>query len=160
MNGVNEAVVAYWQDTVATVKEAPLVFAALWGGEILALYFGIVASRKARPLPRSHYFIAIVGINVIVLLVRLFASAIDQGFLAFGLDIGAWLVIAILVGGAYFLSFYTARRLDDIGWSRYFTWLLLPAWVAYLTVILLVFIPSKPQRQLVGGGVKTGMSMR
>jgi hypothetical protein len=145
-----------WQAIAAGLNAVSLLFVAFWISQIAAIYCGIVASRKARPLPRSHYFIAVVGINVIILLVDLFASAIDQGLLAVGLNLGPWLATAMLAGGVYFLSFYSARRLRDMGWSPYLTWILLLAWIGYLMMVLLVFFPSKPQKP----AMKTGLAMR
>ena len=139
-----------WASLVASFKAAPLLFTAFWIGLFGAVYFAIVASRKAQPLSRSHYFIAVVGINVIILLIGIFATAINQGMVALGLDIGAYLGTAILVGAEYFLCYYSARRLRDMGWSPHCTWILLVPWIGYAMMVLLIFVPAKSQKYAAG----------
>jgi uncharacterized membrane protein YhaH (DUF805 family) len=111
---------------------------------------GILASRRAQPLPRSHYFIAVVVINVIILLIGIFAAAIAQGMAAMGLTIGAYLAIVILIVAEYFLAYYSARRLRDMGWSPHFTWILLVPWIGYVMMVLLIFVPSKRRKYMPG----------
>ena len=147
---MGDILAAKWQSLAAGFKAAPLLFTVFWVGQISAIYFAVLASRKARPLPRSHYFIAVVGINVIIFLVGIFAAAINQGMAALGLDIGAYVGIAILVVAAYFLAYYSARRLRDMGWSPHLTWILLVPWIGYVMMVLLVFVPSKPQKYMAG----------
>lgn len=139
-----------WQGLIAGFKAAPLLFTAFWVGQICAIHFAIRASRKARSLPRSHYFIAVVGINAIIILISIFATAIDQGMAALGLDIGAYLGIAIIIGAEYFLAYYSARRLHDMGWSPHLTWILLVPWIGYVMMALLVFVPTKQQKHVPG----------
>jgi hypothetical protein len=139
-----------WQGVVASFKAAPLLFTAYWGGLICAIYFGIVASRRARPLPRSHYFIAVIVINAIIILIGIFTTAISQGMAALGLDIGAYLAVAVLIVAEYFLAYYSARRLRDMGWSPGFTWVLLVPWLGYAMMVLLLFVPPKPQKYMAG----------
>ncbi|HWT96024.1 MAG TPA: DUF805 domain-containing protein [Terriglobales bacterium] len=139
-----------WESLVARFNAAPLLFTVFWIGLVAAIYCAILASRKARPLSRSHYFIAVVGINVIVLVVGIFAGAIDQGMAALGLDIGAYVGAAILIVAEYFLAYYSARRSRDIGWSPHCTWILLLPWIGYVMLVLLIVMPTKPQKYAAG----------